>query len=247
MAKKDRVGEKFVSNEGYEVVIVEYNSYSDVVVEIQDEYKTRIHTKYYNCQRRQVKNPYHPSVHGHGYLGLMSDGTRPRTIDENGRHTREYIVWSSMIQRVYSEKLHETRPSYKGTILEDCLHCFAYFLEFVIKDIPNYEYWLEHPNERISLDKDIRGNGAKVYSRDTIMFVSVEENNKERNERCGNTRQPTKVYGVNVKTGEKTKVFNSISEAGHEIGVSKSCIGESLRPNGRQKSAGGYKWFKVEE
>ena len=243
MAKKDRVGEKFVSNEGCEFVVVEYNSYSDVWVELQDKYKTRVHTTYQCCQRGSVKNPYHPSVYGHGYLGLMSDGTKPK-VRVNGKTTREYIVWQSMIQRVYDSKLHEKQPTYRDCILEDCLHCYAYFLEFVIRDIPNYEYWLTHPNERVSLDKDIRGKGSKVYSRDTLMFITVEENCKERNERCGLAMNPIKIYGVNVKTNKRTKMFNSISEVEYQMGVDISSISRCL--NGRQKTAGGYKWFKVD-
>ena len=245
MAKKDRVGEVFVSNEGYEMVIVEYNSCYDVWVEFLDEHKARVNTTYSNCKSGQIKNPYHPSVHKHGYLGLMSDGTRPKTR-ENGKATREYNVWSNMLMRVYDPKYHEKYPTYKGVILEDCLHCFAYFLEFVIRNIPNYEYWLEHPNERISLDKDIRGDGAKVYSRDTIMFVSNSENVGERNERYGNPRQPTKVYGVNVKTGERTKVFENILEVERELGVNQGNISKCLKGEYGYKTSGGYKWYKVE-
>ena len=244
MAKKDRVGEKFVSNEGYEFVIVEYNSCRDVWVQFQDDYKARVHTRYEHCQRGSVKNPYCPSVYEHGYLGLLSDGSRPRTTI-NGKQTREYEVWSNMIERVYNPKFHERCPTYKDCVLEDCLHCFAYFLEFVIRNIPNYEYWLEHPNEGVSLDKDIRGKGSKVYSRDTIMFVSKSENNKERIERCGNPTQPTKVYGVNVKTSEKTRVFESLHEVERDLGIDHRRISACL--NGKTKTVGGYKWFRVEE
>lgn len=247
MVSNERIGERFVSNEGYGFVIVEYNNNKDVLVEFQDEHKTRVHTTYSACQQGNIKNPYNPSVYNHGYLGLMSDGTRPK-VKVNGKDTREYKVWHSMIQRVYDPKYHEKHPTYKDCILEDCLHCYAYFLEFVIRDIPNYEYWLTHPNERVSLDKDIRGNGNKIYSRDTIMFVSGSENAKEVVERCGNSfgSQPTKVYGINIKTGEKTKVFNSLKEVEREIGVGASNIGKCLNNKCGYKTAGGYKWFRVE-
>lgn len=187
MAKKNRVGERFVSKESlgaYEFIIVEYNKCEDVWVEFQDEYKAKVHTSYQCCRKGGVKNPYHPSVFGKGYLGLMSNGSKP-IMWNNGKVTREYVVWYSMLRRIYDPKFHERNPTYKDCILEDCLHCFAYFLEFVIRDIPNYEYWLNHPNEGVALDKDIRGKGSKIYSRDTIMFVTIEENSKERIERCG--------------------------------------------------------------
>ena len=244
--KKNRVGEVFVSKESlgaYEFIITEYNNCNDVWVEFYDEHGAKTHTTYNACQDGNVKNPYHPSVHGHGYLGLMSDGSKPK-VSENGKATREYNVWRNMIQRVYDPKYHEKQPTYKGSILEDCLHCFAFFLEFVIRDIPNYEYWLTHPNEGVALDKDIRGKSSKVYSRDTIMFVTQSENSKEKNNRCGTPIKPTRIYGVDIKTGERTRVFDSIREAERELGVNQSNICSCL--NGKQKTTGGYKWYKVE-
>ena len=243
MVKQNRVGEVFVSNEGCEFVIVEYVNSKNVIIEFCDEYKVRKNITYSQCNRGSVKNPYHPSVYGYGYLGLMSDGSKPKT-KENGKMTREYEVWKNMIMRVYCPKWHETHPSYKGTILEECLHCYAYFLEYVIRDIPNYEYWLKHPNEGVALDKDVRGNGSKVYSRDTLMFVTQSENSRESVKRCGTLTQSIEVYGVNIKTGERTREFENISEASKELGVNGSNISACL--NGRYKTSGGYKWFKVE-
>ena len=245
MQDNERIGEVFTSNEGCKFIIVEYNKYNDVWIEFCDEHKARVHTGYGACKKGEIKNPYHPSVYGHGYLGLMSDGTRPKTMNGNGKHTREYTVWKSMIQRVYCLKFHERCPTYKDVVLEDCLHCFAFFLEHVIRNIPNYEYWLNHPNELVALDKDTKSDGSKTYSRDTLMFIPQSENCKERNERCGIAIKPIKVYGVNVKTGERTKVFNSTHEASRELGVNQSSISACL--NGRLKSTGGYRWFKVED
>lgn len=241
----DRTGERFISNEGYEFVIVEYNGNADLWVEFQDEHKARVRTTYQCCQKGEIRNPYHPSVFEHCYLGLMSDGSKPKTVDKKGKRTREYSLWHNMAMRVYDPKYHETHPTYKGTILDEQLHCFAYFLEH-IHLIPNYEYWLEHPNEYVALDKDIRGKGSKIYSLDIIMFVNASENNRERNERCGNSFgvEPIKVYGVDIKTGEKTGVFDSLNDVERKIGVNQASIGRCL--NGKQKTAGGYKWYKVE-
>lgn len=243
MAKKDRVGEVFVSNEGCEFVVVEYNNCHDVWIEFCDENKARVHTSYQCCQNGEIKNPYHPSVYGKGYLGLLSDGTRPKVYID-GKMTREYDVWHSMVQRCYDEKFHETHPTYKDCTLEEELHCFAFFLEQVIRNIPNYEYWLNHPNERVALDKDIKGNSSKIYSRDTIMFVTQSENVKEMIDRCGNPIESMGVYGVHVKTGEKTKVFNSLHDVERELSINRRSVSKCI--NNKLKTAGGYKWFKVE-
>ena len=123
--------------------------------------------------------------------------------------------------------------------------CFANFLE----DLPlieNYEYWLNNPNQGIALDKDIKGNNSKVYCLDNCCFVTRSENSREmaiRTELSG--CEPEKIYGVNIKTGEKTKVFHGIREVERELGIHRSSISRCL--NGERKSAGKYQWFKVEE
>ena len=60
MKKIDRTGERFETNEGYIVEIVEYNNANDLWVEFQDEHKAIKHTDYKACQKGNVKNPYHP-------------------------------------------------------------------------------------------------------------------------------------------------------------------------------------------
>ena len=187
--------------------------------------------------------PYHKSVCGVGCLGLMSDGTRPRT-KINGKRTREYEVWKSMLNRCYSEKSLKRNPTYKDCYVCDRWLCFANFLE----DLPlieGYELWRDNPNQRISLDKDLKQQGIKnkVYSLETCCFISSSDNNKERNKRKPNLS--IKVYGVNVKTGEKTRVFNSIHEVERELGVNHGNISSCI--NGRCKTACGYRWYKVEE
>lgn len=236
-----RIGEKFTSNEGYEFIIIEYNNCEDLWIQFEDKYGAKVHTRYQNCRTGQIKNPYHPSVFGCCYLGLLSDGSRPKTTDGKGKHTREYDVWCNMVERCYSTKWHNRHPTYKDVTLDENLHCFAYFLEH-IHLIPNYEYWLEHPNEGVSLDKDIRGKGNKIYSLDTIMFVSKSENSREVAKRYG-VRKNVKVQGENIKTSEKTKVFESMNEAERETGVNHRDISACV--NGRRNDAGGYKWIVI--
>ena len=237
MKKNDRTGERFISNEGYEVVIVEYKNTHDVVVEFEDEYRARIHTDYDSCRKGKVKNPYHPSVCGIGCLGLMKDGSKPITTYGNGKHIREYDLWHSMITRCYSDKFHEECPTYK-----DCTVCerwlvFSNFLE----DLPlidGYELWRDNPNSRVSLDKDIKVQGNKVYSLDTCKFVSKSENSKERNVRCGTLKPSKKVMAISL-TENKVIIFKSMRQA-EKLGFDASCI--SLCCNGKLKSHKGYKW-----
>lgn len=247
--KKDRIGERFVSKEGlgaYEFVIVEYNNCQDVWIEFQDEHKAKVHTRYEKCQIGKVKNPYHKSVCGVGCLGLMKDGSKPKTW-ENDEVTREYHVWRAMIKRCYDPKFLEEQPTYKDCKVCDRWLVFSNFLED-IKSIEGYELWKNNPNQGICLDKDIKSNGSKVYSLETCCFITQSENSKERIERCGhpNNIQGIKVYGINVKTEERTRVFDSLHEVERELGFNPSNIGKCLNGEHGYKTCGGYKWYKVD-
>ena len=236
MKKNNRVGERFKTNEGYIIEIIEYNNRLDLLVQFQDKYKAIVPSYYHKCKDGGVSNLYHKSLLGVGCLGLMSDGSKPNTIT----HKREYNVWRAMITRCYDKKYHELEPTYKDASVCKRWLIFANFLE----DLPlieGYDLWLEHPNERIALDKDIKGNGSKVYCLENCCFVTQSDNNKEVNIRT----KRIKIYGINVKTGERTKDFNSIKEASREMGLKDSNISACFK--GRLKTCGGYKWFKVEK
>ena len=242
MKKIDRTGESFVSKPelgGYEFIIIKYNNCTDVLVQFQDEYKAIVHTNYKACQDKQVKNPYHPSVCGVGRLGLMKDGSKPITTYGKGMPTREYILWGGIIARCYGD--YEHWNTYKDVTVCERWWVFANFLED-IKYIEGYNYWLNNPNERIALDKDIKGNNSKVYCLENCCFVSQSDNTKEANRRYG--RDETKIYGINILTGERTKDFDSIIEASKYFNIDRNNITACI--NGRRKTCGGYKWFKIE-
>ena len=237
----DRVGEVYFNSYGTEYVIVEYNNYSNVIVEFKDGYKTRVRTRYDHCKNGSVANPYDKTVFGVGFIGLNKDGIKPNT-GSYGYANREYSVWHGMLQRCYSERWHDRYPSYKDATVCERWLCFANFLE----DLPlieGYELWRDNPNQRISLDKDIKGDGNKIYSLQTCVFVEQHENVMESVERCGR-KTVGKFIGENVKTGEKTQVFNSLCEAQEVMGIHKSGIGLCLR--GKRKTASGYKWYRVD-
>lgn len=240
-SKNKRLGEHFINSEGYEFIIVEYNNANNIIIEFQDKYKAKVPSRYGRC--KNTSNPYHPSVYGTGCLGLMPDGSKP-IISINGKTTKEYRVWSSMIQRCYDEKFHKNNPTYKDATVCERWLVFANFLED-ITSIEGYELWKN--NGGYCLDKDAKGNGSKLYSLDTCCFISVNDNVKERNNRCGSPSNGIneKIYGVNIKTGEKTKIYNSIREASRDFDVAYQSIQSCL--NKKANSCKGYRWFKVEK
>lgn len=156
----NRTGEINISNEGYEMKIVKYNSATDILVEFQDEYKTKVSTTYGNFQKGNIKNPYHLSVFGFGYIG---QGKYKASI--KGKATKAYECWKDMLQRCYDPYHINKEPTYIDCYVCDEWLCFQKFAEWF------YKNYYECNNERMHLDKDILHKGNKIYSPETCVFV----------------------------------------------------------------------------
>ncbi len=172
MSKKtDRIGETNISNEGCVMQIIGYNNANDIIVDFQDGYKYRLHTQYKAFKNGQCKNPFFPSVHGHGYLGIDRNGNVPKTREfKEGKSvlTQEYIKWQNMLQRCFDNKHKEKNPTYKNVTCCKRWLCFANFLEDF--ETLKQEYnWGE--DEKLNLDKDILHKGNKIYSLENCVLV----------------------------------------------------------------------------
>ena len=168
----NRIGEENISNEGYKMKIVEYNKYSDIWVEFQDEHKVRVHTIYQNFKKGKVKNPYHPSVFGVGYLGEGKYNWKD--------YPKIYNIWSHMLRRCYDPYFLDKHPTYRDCIVCNEWHCFQNFTKWYEENI------YECNNEIMHLDKDILVKGNKIYSPETCIFVPQRINvlfTKRQNDR----------------------------------------------------------------
>ena len=122
-------------------------------------------------------------------------------IRANNWNYRVYYVWRGMIQRCYDEKYHKRQPTYKN-----CTVCVRWLTlsNFVedIKLIDNYDYWLNHSNKRVALDKDIKSNGQnKCYCLENCCFTTIEENCRQATKTRDNTKISEALKGKNK--GEK--------------------------------------------
>lgn len=158
-----RLGETKKNEEhlgNYEMRIIEYNGSHNIWVEFQDKHKARVHTTYGNFKNGKVKNPYHPSMYNVGYLG---QGEYRRKL--NGKDTRVYRIWISMLQRCYDPYFLNEHPTYRDCMVCDKWLNFQNFAEWY------YENYYEIENEKICLDKDILYKGNKIYSPKTCIFA----------------------------------------------------------------------------
>jgi len=96
------------------------------------------------------------------------------TIEVNGKRKQKmvwvcpyYRAWKNMLQRCYSSKYQEKRPTYEGCSVS------KEWLTFSV-----YKSWMKKQDWKgLQLDKDLMFEGNKVYSAETCVFVSGMVNN----------------------------------------------------------------------
>jgi hypothetical protein len=155
----NRVGEKHITNEGYEIEIIEYFSRINCTIQFED--KTIIKNKRYNeIKEGKIKNPHHKSVHGVGFVGIGKYKVSFKNI-----HTKYYTCWRGMLERCYCKKFHSKKPTYIGCSVADDWHNFQNFAKWFDE---NYN---PETMQGWQLDKDILVKGNKIYSSETCCFV----------------------------------------------------------------------------
>lgn len=92
----------------------------------------------------------------------INDGKYPATI--GGKRTKEYTMWKSMLERCYSTKYQEGKPTYVGCNVSDMFKHYKYFFEWCQNqigfNIAEYQ-----------LDKDLLIKHNKIYSEDNCVFI----------------------------------------------------------------------------
>lgn len=201
-----RVGETNITKEGYliEIIDCDVSNANNITIEFKDDYKFHKKTKYSHFLSGEIKNPFHKSVLGIGYIGDTE-------VDSASLN-----CWRAILHRCYSDKSLEKHPTYKDCIVCDEWLCYANFKCWYDKN------YYQIGNERMHIDKDILVKGNKIYSPETCIFVPQSINslfikaNKIRNGTIGVSKRkygysaPTEIInGYNKKFGN----FNTETEA----------------------------------
>lgn len=77
-----------------------------------------------------------------------------------------YKVWVNMLNRCYSDKYQDKRPTYKG-----CSTCEEWLI------FSKFKYWMVKQDwQGKCLDKDLLFQGNKIYSPETCVFVTIAIN-----------------------------------------------------------------------
>lgn len=102
----------------------------------------------------------------HYGVGFNSGGAYKAAID--GKITKSYATWRSMIRRCYCPKFHAKQPTYTGCPVADEWRDFQDFAEW----FENHEY----SNYGYHLDKDLLIPGNKIYAPDRCVFIPAQLN-----------------------------------------------------------------------
>jgi len=157
MKKLNRVGEKLITNQGYEIEIINCVNSKEITVQFSDLLKTVVSgVRYSDIQG--LRNPNHISHFDIGFLGQGCYNMK--------EHPEAYIKWRGMLERCYCKKYHSKKPTYIGCSVVEEWYNFQNFAEWFYKN----------SRESFELDKDILIKGNKIYSPNTCCFVPAEIN-----------------------------------------------------------------------
>lgn len=155
-----KVGDTFTTNEGCIATVIRIRGSIDIDVTFNDDWSYVRNVRLDSLNRGAVKNPYHPSVYGLGYMGVGD--YRPYL---NRVRCKAYTVWLNMLKRSYYTK-------------------YAYYADSTVcKEWLSYqvfaEWYYNHPYciEGYQLNKNIPDANNRVYSPETCTLVPQQVGN----------------------------------------------------------------------
>lgn len=161
MDKTGFIGKTYTSDKHGNLVITNYINANKVEVEFRETgFKTV--TKLEHIKNGKVKDKFKPNVQGVGIIG-------DEVSRVNGKLTKEYSLWQSMLRRCYDESFHKTMPTYKTCSVSEDFKFYPIFKEWCRKQV-------SFNLKGFTLDKDLLVKGNREYSAETCCFLPEEIN-----------------------------------------------------------------------
>ena len=194
-----KVGDTFLTKRCGICTVIEYVSYVEVYVKFEDG--NIVKTRVQSLRKGHCRNLNSKLVLGVGINDMLG-----------AEKTKEFIkqrqMWFGVLQRCFSIKLLERRPTYKNCKVSESWLWLSNFIKD-IKSIENYEKSL---NEGWQLDKDLLSNEGKLYSKDTCCFIPRSLN-------LVISSYPKKLNGLpkGVKLSKGGRYFAILQKEGNQI------------------------------
>ena len=150
--KLQKIGETNLTNEGYLIEIIKFNSSVDCTIKFENGFIIPKVT-YENFRNGGIKNPFHKSLYNVGYVG--EGNYLPST------HKKYYAMWTKILEMCYNEKSLITYPTYENCIVCEEWHNFQNFVKWCDK------FYIED----YRLSKEILVKNNKLYSPLTCCFI----------------------------------------------------------------------------
>ena len=154
---KIKAGDVFTTREGGSVTVIGYRGCRTVLIKHNDSHGHESSTAVSSLRTGSIKNPYHPSVFGVGFIGV---GEHPVSVA--GKPTKSYQAWRTMLRLSYDPVIQTRLPSYIGCTVHPDWHNYQNFAEW---------YERQYRAEGWELGKGLIIEGNKLYSADTCVFV----------------------------------------------------------------------------
>lgn len=155
------VGDRFKTNQGFEVVVTEYVDGYNITAKFEEPREYEFKTYLGSLKTGSIKNKYHPSMYGVGYMGVGEYDSK--------KDIQAHSHFTAMLERCYDTVALQKRKSYIGCEVRDDWYDF--------QDFAKWCYGQKGFNEdRWQLDKDILIKGNKIYAPENCCFVPSDIN-----------------------------------------------------------------------
>lgn len=155
------VGDKFKTKQGFDVVVTEYKDGYNIKAKFMEPVEYEFDTWLSSLKTGSIKNKYHPSVYGIGFVGVGPYDSK--------KDKQAHSHFSGMLERCYEQTALNKRKTYAECEVLDIWFNFQTFAEWCYSQIGFGEKGWQ-------LDKDILLKGNKLYSPETCCFVPSEIN-----------------------------------------------------------------------
>lgn len=200
-------GTQFTMKTGEVIEVLQYVNKSKILVEFKDDFQHQKWVEKSQITRACIVNPFTKTLFGRGFLGVGS-----YVAKREGHDTKEYVVWSGMFWRCYSENRLIRNPTYRGSEVADLWANYQNFAEWYCNKPQYHLDW--------QVDKDLLFPGNKIYSPEKCCLLPPEINSFLADKRPKENGLPPGVHWGRKEGKYKAQIKDRFSKNQRLLGMS---------------------------